>query len=150
MDAIAFHTRTSNVEDYQVTDIYINGANLTNILYSFEYKFAEAEGQAGLAGQYEGLPPLMVLPPSPHFLGRPQEEAYLHPDGRITLMEYAQSGVPGDWTMCCYIHVGDQTVVWDGFCQTQRPHWDYSELGPFVFERTTYEEALEYARQEAY
>jgi hypothetical protein len=148
-DHITFRTRSSHLEDYLVTDIIINGANLLNVLSVLEAPMAEAEGQPSLAGQYEGLPPLMILPPAQHFFGAPQMAAYAHPGGWITLYEYALSGVPGDWTFGCYISPGDDTVLWDGFANLKRPSWSY-DIGPFIFERDQYEEALDAAARNAY
>lgn len=151
MDQIEFRTTTSRVEDYKVVDIWINGRSLIDRLRVMEAPYAAAEGQPSLAGMYEGLPPLLVLPPSRHFWGL-AEGAYCWGDGegRVSLLEYGLSGVPGDWTLSARIAVDGEQVRWSGFRQEQRPSWSYEALAAFRFDRSAYRRALQKAKAEAY
>ncbi len=148
LDQISFEITTSRIEDYKVVDILINGRNLRPWLAQAEQAPASTEGQATLAGAYEGLPPLLVLPPRLHFWGRPHAD-YLHGQ-HIALFEYAFSGVPGDWTFAARIEVEAQQVRWHGYRQLKRPHWTYPDLPPFHFDRKQYQAALQEAAQAAY
>lgn len=143
MDHIDFRLRSSFVEDYLVTDILINGYLLQDMLLAIEAPLARREGQKSLAGAYEGLPPLMVLPPSQHFWGHP-DPSYRHGE-LTTILEYAYSGVPGDWTLACRIEVTGEGVEWSDFRQLKRPLWNYEELGPYRFDLSQYRDALQKA-----
>lgn len=148
MDQISFEVTASRIEDYKVVDILINGRNLRAWLAQIEQAAATLEGQSSLAGAYEGLPPLLVLPPKPHFWGRPQP-AYRH-GPRTTLFEYALSGVPQDWTFAARIELTGEQVRWHDYRQLKRPHWTYQDLPAFQFDRAQYQAALEAAAQSAY
>ena len=146
MDQIYFQSRTSLVEDYQVLDIFINQTKLVHLLRVIEYPKLKKEGRTALAGAYEGLPPLMVLPPSRHFFGQ-AHEAYSY-KSRVAILEYGYSGVPGDWTFAVEIVMGENQIVWRNPGNVQRPHWDYSDLGVFTFDKLQYQEALMLAKQD--
>lgn len=150
MDQIAFGIATSRVEDYKVVAIWINGRPLIDGLKALEAPYAAAEGQPSLAGMYEGLPPLLVLPPRKHFWGL-AEEAYSYGEaGRVSLLEYGLSGVPGDWPFTVRIQVGGEQVSWTDFRQEKRPGWSYAALGSFQFDLSAYRAALQKAKAEAY
>ena len=149
MDHIKFVSVKSFLEDYLVVDILINGYRLIDLLQTIERPFAQAEGRISLAGAYEGLPPLLVLPPKKHYWGN-AEKAYLSPDGRVILLEYAYSGVPGDWTFAAKIEVTGEFVRWSEFGNVQRPEWDYSGIGPFTFDIRQYRDGLEEAKKRSY
>lgn len=150
MDQIEFRTATSRVEDYKVVDLWINGFSLAHSLRALEQPYANAEGQPSLAGMYEGLPPLLVLPPRQHFWGL-ADAAYRHGEGgRVSLLEYGLSGVPGEWTLTACIQTAVDRVTWSAFRQERRPDWSYARLGPFRFDRDAYRAALEKAKAEAY
>jgi hypothetical protein len=148
MDHISFQVRKSHLEDYKVVEPVINGKVLRQWLQRIEAPALQAEAQPTLAGCYEGLPPLLVLPPKPHFWGQAQA-AYRH-GSLITLLEYGLSGVPGDWTFAAHITVEAQWVHWQGFTQLKRPDWSYAELGRLTFDQDQYRTALQAAAAEAY
>lgn len=149
MDTIKFVAVNSFLEDYLVVDILINGYRLVDLLQAVEHPFALREGRVSLAGAYEGLPPLMVLPPHKHYWGDAHKE-YQAPDGRVVLLEYAYSGVPGDWTFAADIEVTGELVSWSNLGNVQRPDWDYSDMGPFKFDIRQYRDALDEAKARAY
>lgn len=155
MDVVHFRTITSDIEDYKVVDIIINGTRLVDIVHQLELPLAYQEGAPEMAGAYEGLPPLMVLPPARHFWGE-ANESYSYADGKVSLMEYAYSGVPGEWPFITKIEVGKRVVQWSDFEQVRRMKlkngylWNYEMLGTFRFDRSQYEEALHEAAENAY
>lgn len=155
MDVVSFNTVISDIEDYKVVDIILNGTRLIDILHQLELPLAYQEGAPEMAGAYEGLPPLMVLPPSGHFLGE-ASTSYQYPDGKISLLEYAFSGVPGEWSFVAKIGVGKRTITWSDFEQPRRMKlkngylWNYEMMGKFHFDRSQYEEALHQASENAY
>ncbi len=149
MDIVKFVAVNSFLEDYLVVDILINGYRLIDLLQVVESSFARAEGRKSLAGAYEGLPPLMVLPPKKHFWGEAVAD-YTTRDGRTVLLEYAFSGVPGDWTFAANIEVTGETVSWSDLGNIQRPGWNYAPLGPFQFDIRQYRDALKEAKEKTY
>ena len=147
MDDIVFQTRTSSVEDYQVVDIYLNGWNLIDLLYPIEVPLTTDEGLTGLAGCYEGLPPLLSLPPQQHFWGIPAHDDYQFGQQRISLLENGQSGIPGEWSIACDVEVTGEHISWKNLHKPQRPDWDYSSLGTFRFDLVHFRDALRAALQ---
>ena len=144
-DHIAFESIKSKVEDYMVLDIRINGFRLVDILKELEIPYASIEGKPGLAGHYEGLPPLLCLPPQKHFWGMATTQDYALADGRIAILESGWSGVPGEFTFATRISVDGEKVIWSDLSNVQRGHWDYRMLGPMYFELRQYRNALEQA-----
>jgi len=145
MPRISFHSRMSLVEDYQVLDIYIDQINLIDWLGNIELPQAMADEIAYLAGAYEGLPPLMTLPPAKHFFGESHHE-YQH-KSRTALLEYAHSGVPGEWTFAVEIVTTKSHIIWRKPTNIQRPNWKYEPLEELEFDRIQYHEALLLAKQ---
>jgi len=155
MDTVEFKTVYSVVEDYKVVDIVVNQSRLVDMLFQIELPLAYQEGAPEMAGAYEGLPPLLVLPPSAHFYGE-ADQAYRYPENKTCLLEYAYSGVPGDWPFVARIEVGKRVVRWYDFEQVRRLRlkngylWNYDALDEFAFERKQYDEALNEAARKAY
>jgi hypothetical protein len=125
--------------------LLVNGRDLIDLAREVEQPFAEADGQPDLAGSYQGLPPLQVLPPAPHFLGQPVEE--LSEEGRAYLLG-CTCGHPGCSPFLAQITVTQDTVTWSAFQHGNRPEWKLDRMGPFTFDRRQYESALRTHRSE--
>jgi hypothetical protein len=135
----------------QETVIAINGRDLGDLIRETELPHARAEGHAGLAGTYSGLPPELAFAPSKHLLGRP-DALYSELVRRDTATKAAvlvcECGEPGCWPLCVRIDVAHDVVTWSDFEQphrsaaTDRSCWTYETVGPFTFERGAYESAL--------
>jgi hypothetical protein len=54
-----------------------------------------------------------------------------------------ECGEYGCWPLDADVRVSDGHVIWSSFGQPHRPDWDYSELGPFVFDEAQYRHAVE-------
>ena len=127
-------------------NITINGQNLIDLVRAVEHPFANAERSPGIAGAYSGLPATPdTLPPSRHFFGQPSYGVYVY--GAKTQVLECECGEPGCWPLICEIQVTDQTVTWQDFEQPHRSahkpnHWPYTNLGPFTFSRSDYEQSL--------
>lgn len=152
---IDFDTELSRIEDYRVVSIFINGIHLADWLGNVEQEKARELGIPSLAGNYEGLPPLMVLPPSLHFLGEPLPD-YRLDNGKTVLMEYGNSGVPGENSIAAEIICEEEMIGWRNFEKFSHllpdagRSWDYSGLGPFIFSREQYMNSLLDAKNSAY
>lgn len=142
MDQITFRRKKSSLEDYQVIDIFINGNNLIELLKEIELPFASIEGHPEMAGHYEGIPPLLSLPPHKHFWGVASVEDYQYPERQVALFENKSSGIPGEWTFTARIDVTGESVKWSDFRQQHRPKWDYSPFGTWTFDLVAYRNAL--------
>lgn len=57
-------------------------------------------------------------------------------------------GEVGCWPLMCRVKSDGALVIWDEFRQPYRPERDYSEFGPFVFDRAEYTAAVEQAQAE--
>ncbi|MGY0021059.1 hypothetical protein ACVHNB_18995 [Streptomyces sp. YJ-C3] len=53
-----------------------------------------------------------------------------------------QAGLPGCWPLPAMVRATSTEVAWSGFHQPQRPEWGELPLGPYVFSRPAYDEAL--------
>lgn len=113
--------------------IHINGQSLITLVRQVEMPFAREEGAPYLAGAYDWL--LSV-------------ECDMH---RLTtercLVLGSSCGIPSRWPLTAQVTVAEDTVTWSHFINGERTigceHvWDYSELGPFVFERGQYTDAV--------
>ncbi|MEO8285012.1 MAG: hypothetical protein ABI670_01080 [Chloroflexota bacterium] len=150
MDTIRFEVRTLAEPGFQgetqEVAIYINGRNLVDIVREYEMPFTKRDGNTLIAGGYAGLPPAGVLPPSGHFLGEPSWAVYRDID-RVSVLE-CTCGVPGCWPFMVRITVDEERVIWSDFEQPHRRQgspageWRYDALGPLVFDRRQYVEAL--------
>lgn len=152
MDRIEFDTSKSKVEDYRVVEIYINGQNLIDLVSRIEYPYAIAEGEPLLSGNYEGLAPLAVIPPSKHFLGHPHP-LYKDKQGYTVLLVCGQTGLCDIWSFATKINVWDQEITWSSFYKAQRTGnrlWNYQALGIFKFNKIQYIDALHDLERNAY
>ncbi len=148
MNRIDFRVVTAMERDRKlpVAAIVIDGIDFRERVEAAEEQFAIAEGTPSIAGKYRGLWLKYVAPPSRHFLGEPSHPVYR--EGEKTQILECESGEPGCWPLLCRIDLTEDTVRWSQFEQPHRsgqsgkPGWDYSQLGPFEFERSKYEAAL--------
>ncbi len=136
-----------------VVDLCIDGKPFTDLVREAEAAQAAAEQRPGLAGSYEGLPAAEVLPPSRHFLGKPEAQ-HLSMQDRVHILG-CDCGESGCWPLACRMTTEGNQVRWSDFCQPHRSSpqnpaiWNYDGLGPFTFGRAQYEEALELAAAES-
>jgi hypothetical protein len=121
-------------------NVEVNGRDLRDVVREIESPFAEAEGHPQLAGQYTGLPVTHLMPPSQHLLGQPTGP-YGDTD-KVTLLQ-CSCGEPGCWPLLARVTAAADTVIWSEFEQPHRRGWSYEKLGPFVFDRRQYEQAIE-------
>ena len=150
MDTIAFIDE--NDEKIGVR-IFINGRELVDIVRQVEQPFADREGHPNLAGDYAYFGPMFVFRPARHFLGEPAND-WTDGDGRIYLLS-CTCGIPDCWPLSARVEVSQDKVTWKDFRQPHRAsgsaagEWCYDKLGPFVFDRQSYEQALESQRTPA-
>ncbi len=124
--------------------ILIDGRDLVEFVRDVELPFATAAGGPDRAGDYAGLELLAVALPSRHFWGSPSLAIYQW-DGFTQLLECSGCREPGCAPLFCRIDVQQDHVRWSDFCESTKPgphDWDYSQLGPFEFDRTQYEQAV--------
>lgn len=126
--------------------IRVNGRDIIDIVRDYELRFMARDESRLLAGGYAGLPPEEVFLPSMHFLGDPQWEVYR--DGEKVSVLECPCGFPGCWPLLVRVTVEGDRVIWSDFEQPHRRRgspageWRYDNLGPFVFDRKQYLEAL--------
>ncbi|MEZ4934027.1 MAG: hypothetical protein R2788_18120 [Saprospiraceae bacterium] len=140
MDKIEFISRMSIVEDYQVIDVYINGFNLINIISTEEQSLFPVLHISAHPGQYEGIPPLLSLPPKQHYWGI-ADNCYQISKGRVAVLESSRSGVPNEWTISVQIIVDGEKVVWKDFYHEQLDI-KYENIPSFEFELVAYKKAI--------
>ena len=130
----------SSIEEYQVVDIYINGFNLINIISTEEQSMFPLLHISAYPGQYEGIPPLLSMPPKQHFWGI-AEKPYQKGEKRIAVLESGRSGVPNEWTISVEVEVDGEKVVWKNFYHEQLDMF-YEGIPEFEFELVAYKKAL--------
>lgn len=139
MDRIAFDVSQAESSSMARTfAIFVNGERLESLARVVELPFAVAEGHPDLAGDYEPLTLFDISSDVNHFLGQPV--ATWFEDGDAVLMG-CPCGEWGCWPLTVKIEVNDTTIRWRRFRNGHRD-WDLSKLGPFTFDRVTYEAAL--------
>jgi hypothetical protein len=139
---------------HDVVNIYVDGVLLQEIVRAAEMPYAEAEGRPELAGRYAGLlagPD--ILWPSRHFLGEPATALQWHPyllrgalvmplEGHPPYLLGCICGVAECQPVAARIQATETTITWSGW-RTRTMDWGLSELGTFVFNRNSYEKALQ-------
>lgn len=129
---------------FPYVDIFINGIRLSELVPQSEGKLYDPK-----AINYQGLHYEDVAPPSRHFFGEPSRTIYKY-EGKIQVLG-CTCGEPPCMPLLCQIDVSDNTVTWSDFASLtydgdEDELFLYENLGPFVFERTQYEQALEAIR----
>jgi hypothetical protein len=139
---------------WRVVVIVVDGVPLIERVRELELPYAEAEEieradefadfppgtLAGeLAGNYVSLSTNFAWP-SRHFLGEPLELPHGGDEGE-TMVLACTCGINDCWALLTRVVLTEQTVTWSGFRNNSRD-WDLSGLGPFVFDRSEYEDAL--------
>jgi hypothetical protein len=119
--------------------VYINGHRL----FDLARESASEEDESWVAP-----PPAVVLPPSRQLLGGPDTwEDPAEPwfdDGAVAVGACGCSS-PGCDALLVKIEMTDEVVTWHHFRRHNRPAVRYTGLGPFRFERSDYEAALQSA-----
>ncbi|MEV4170636.1 hypothetical protein [Nonomuraea sp. NPDC049709] len=94
-----------------------------------------------LAGEYSYFMERWTGWPTRHYLGEPVEVAYNQEDDETMLLG-CNCGIAECWALLARIDVTDTEVRWSRFRNNHRD-WELSRtLGPFVFSRQQYEQAL--------
>jgi len=140
-------------------ELLLNGRGLLDLVREAELPHAyaeyDADGQAGeplerlgtrgaLAGDYDYPDASHVFLPSRNLLGAPYKHSFdTEADDRRnqqSLALWCTCGEPECWFLLVTITVNESTVEWADFRQFHRD-WRY-DLGPFVFDRSSYEAQL--------
>ncbi|MCL4264640.1 MAG: hypothetical protein KJ069_15560 [Anaerolineae bacterium] len=149
MDKIEFKIKDKH--KYPEIEIFINEKDFIVVLRDHEMPFAETEGHPNIAGSYMGLQPHLVLPPSRHFFGDPDPnyDDYHDIDGKTAVLVCGRCRTSVCWPLLVKIIIMEEMIVWKDFSQPHRKDsWKYDLFGPFEFDRTQYEMALEHAGKE--
>ena len=144
---------------FQPVELRINGRGLIDVVREVELPYAQREYDAriaagaapdelwprgDLAGDYLYLPGNSVFLPSRNLLGQPYAHGFVteaaDPRNQKSLLLQCTCGITECWFLLATITLTDSTVVWSDFCQFHRD-WRY-DLGPFVFDRASYEAQL--------
>lgn len=116
---------------------WVNGSDLRDLVRPVE----DAQGAGPIAGQYDGLPVTEVRSPTRYFLGHVAEPPQA---GKVPVLG-CRCGIVECWPMLVRITVSEDVVTWSEFEQPHRNgesasgEWSYAGLGPFRFDRATYE-----------
>ncbi|GAA4238338.1 hypothetical protein GCM10022254_53870 [Actinomadura meridiana] len=114
----------------------LDGRSLLDLIDRFEID----SGMKPAGGAYGGLIPAYLRHKSfdEHFLGAPFPG--LSPKTAVLSCE---CGEVGCWPLMTRIIPTGSLVVWDAFEQIYRETRDYTKFGPFLFDRTQYDQALQ-------
>jgi hypothetical protein len=144
---------------FQPVELRVNGRGLIDLVREIEIPYVRREyderiasGQApdepgrrdALAGGYLYPSGIDVFLPSRNLLGEPYPHGFAtepeDPRNRKSLLLQCSCGITECWFLLATITVAEGTVTWSDFCQFHRD-WKY-DLGPFVFDRVSYEAQL--------
>lgn len=108
---------------------FVDGTSLVDLVDAYEThrRYAPAGGYAGLSPSSFDLRPEPTTEPA-----------------RVWLLG-CDCGEAGCWPLTASVQVVDDVVVWSDFEQPHRPNWDYDGFGPFRFDRTQYDAAVQAA-----
>ena len=138
LESISFQVSASSDDPagpVQVIPI-VSGKSLIERVAKFERSQAFTP-----AGEYSGLIPA-------HFRFGDLIEYYLgieprqSPKAGYAWLLGCDCGEVGCWPLTARIVVNGRTVTWSNFSQDHRPTWDYTDFGPFIFDRAAYDAAI--------
>jgi hypothetical protein len=151
--------RWSGGGGFQPVELRVNGVGLIELVREIELPYAQSEfdrrvaagetadelGPRGaLAGNYLYPDAAKVFLPSRNLLGASYAQGFQttldDARSRKSLLLQCTCGIADCWLLLATITVGDTTIEWSDFCQFHR-NWRY-DLGPFIFDRATYESQL--------
>jgi hypothetical protein len=117
----------------------VDGVSLITRIQNYE----AAQG-FDLPGSYGGLEPPDAARAADwvrYLLGEvyPEDNG---PSNGTTWLLGCNCSVAGCWPLEARVTIEGDRVIWDRFRQPHRPAQDYAALGPFVFDRDRYEQAL--------
>jgi hypothetical protein len=131
VNTLALHIQPRPGGDVPEVRVLIDGRDLVELVRAVEAPWAAADGQSQLAGSYSGLWPAA-------WRELPEQDG----SGRAAVLA-CECGEVGCWPLHVRITMSEFTVTWSEFAQPCRPEWRHEGLGPFVFERTAYERAVQ-------
>lgn len=76
-----------------------------------------------------------------HFRGEAPPELRDDNTGALCLLS-CPCGIDACWPLLAMVRTTESEVTWSGFHQIHRPEWGELPLGPYVFPRPAYDEAL--------
>ena len=132
MDKLKFeiteYTYGSGSKPAPAVNVFINGMDLNKLAYEHEIKQAEKEPYN--AGDYAPLYPEELY----EELVKGYKEIYK--EGKANVLG-CTCGYTDCWPFQVTIDESENLVIWHSF---RNPHrkWDYSDLGPFVFDKSEY------------
>lgn len=142
LDKIVFVVRSEHhgpVGNWNVLDVRINGVRLQELVHKAQVESTNrAAGSSNAA--YMGLDPAVAS--TGHFVGQP---VVMSIQGRPVLdrvLLRCTCGEPGCDNVTAQVRIDDEHVTWREF---RASGGDPLDLGPFEFERSQYEEALQQA-----
>lgn len=140
MASISFDLREREGGSVEVVPA-IDSTPLTDLVHAYEsgrgYVTDEERAYGGLVpSQYR------FGPAADHYLGL-SAPATDSPRAVKTPLLGCTCGEWGCWPLLARITASECGVTWSEFEQPFRPERDYAELGPFVFDRRAYEDALQ-------
>ena len=162
MDKIKFELGWYCDEDFgfgfPIIDIYINDSKLLDIVTKVERENARRLG-LDFGGNYTGVWATPYVVEGDHFLGfAPLGQPKYH-----TWVLNCTCGNPGCWDILAFIEADNETVRWRDIVNpwlvnglpthwhTEKPEYflafDYSSIGPYIFDRRQYENALNQIRR---
>ena len=129
MNEIEFRLTSPDEAGVRLVHVVIDGRDLLHRVKEVELPQATADGHPDIAGSYDALT-------AEEWETLPAQ----YGDGRAAVLG-CECGVAECWPLRVRITWRDDTVVWSDFEQPNRP-WSYERLGPFVFAREPYEQAV--------
>lgn len=142
LHTISFEIIPSKIGNYDTVEPFINGRAFKSLVSTLERIPALQDKNDVLAGSYEGLPIDFVLPPAKHWLGN-AHMFYQDKKKNPAILVCNESGMMENWALMSKIQVFPRHIVWRKFYQLQRKDkWNYQELGPFIFDKMHYMDAL--------
>lgn len=114
--------------------IFINGKNIIDMVKEIELPFAQNEGDPSKAGGYIG------------FNDRDLKHCFnsFVTDGKMYILGCGVCGISRCWPLIVQITTTANTIQWSDFVNPfhgpEYPEmiWDYTSLGPFLFDRKNY------------
>lgn len=132
---ILFTINSTHMDSKRI-HVTIDDVPLEERLSQFDGKVGRFLKRTPKQMNYIGLLPVMILPPSKHLIGKPQNQI---PNRAVILRE-----IEDDTMILVKVEVLRKYIIWHDFIKAKGTMQvkEYSKMGPFVFDRWQYELAL--------
>jgi len=139
MDTIEFYIKRTVVPwgRIDMATMFVNGVDFIELAREYETPLAKKGDDTCSPGDYMNVMPYALF----RILASPEPKDY-DENGRLLIL-LCSCGIDECNSLFMKIRETEQTVIWEDFKKIRSEDWDYSNFGPFEFDKTHYFHQIE-------